>query len=226
MSIRAVRSPRAVTALALFALVGGSPGQPVALRKVAEATPVLRPGGRIWIEGGSNLHDWSCEAAEFASDVRVDRVSRDTRPTRVEKAKVTVVVAAIECGKSKMNENLRKALNAAAFPEITFELADAVILPAEVPGLIEVLARGYLMVAGTEREIEIRVTAADTGDGALRIQGRVGFLMTDFGVEPPTAMLGLLKTADPVTVLFDVTAEYAELQSGRMEAPRGGATTG
>jgi hypothetical protein len=29
--------------------------------------------------------------------------------------------------------------------------------------------------------------------------------MTDFGIDPPTALLGTLKTRDEVTVYFDVT---------------------
>jgi len=43
-------------------------------------------------------------------------------------------------------------------------------------------------------------------DGTIRFEGSHTMLQTDFGVDPPTALLGRLKTGDEVTVRFVVTA--------------------
>jgi hypothetical protein len=37
----------------------------------------------------------------------------------------------------------------------------------------------------------------------LSVQGQVQLLMTDFGIKPPTAMLGMLKTDPKVTVSIE-----------------------
>jgi len=76
----------------------------------------------------------------------------------------------------------------------------------------ELLAKGHLYVAGEGRDLQFQVSGTDTGDGALRILGRVTIKMTDFGIQPPTAMLGLLKSKDEVTIHFDLMAEYDQLE--------------
>ena len=59
-----------------------------------------------------------------------------------------------------------------------------------------------LQIAGVEREVAIDITTKRTGatlDGA----GPVELLMTDYGIKPPIAMLGMLKTDPKVTVTFE-----------------------
>ena len=63
-------------------------------------------------------------------------------------------------------------------------------------------AVGVLKIAGVEREISLDVTTQSEGS-TLKVQGRVLMLMTDFGIKPPTAMLGMLKTDPKVTVTFE-----------------------
>jgi hypothetical protein len=37
----------------------------------------------------------------------------------------------------------------------------------------------------------------------LKVQGRLLLLMTDFGIKPPVAMLGMLKTDPKVAITFE-----------------------
>ena len=50
----------------------------------------------------------------------------------------------------------------------------------------------------------IDATIASEADGALRVKGSKEILMSDFGVRPPTLMMGTLKVRDRVVVNFDV----------------------
>ena len=173
---------------------------------------VMREGSRLWLEGDSNLHAWTCDAEEFVPELRVERPTPDAPPSRVDRAVLDVPVAKIECGHGKMNDNLRKALKAAEFPSIMFVVTDAEFYDTGTKGALELLAKGHLYVAGEGRDLQFQVSGTDTGDGALRILGRVTIKMTDFGIQPPTAMLGLLKSKDEVTIHFDLMAEYDQLE--------------
>jgi hypothetical protein len=174
---------------------------------------VLRPESRLWLEGDSNLHEWSCDAKEIVPNLTLDRAGPSTAPTRVERATMTVRVAAIECGNGKMNENLRKALESDAHPNIVFTVSQARFVDTGDEGQIAVVAVGELTVAGTTRPLELSVTGSDTGKGALRLVSRTEIRMTDFGVDPPRALLGLLKTKDEVVILFDLVMGYGELET-------------
>jgi hypothetical protein len=55
---------------------------------------------------------------------------------------------------------------------------------------------------GVQREVALELTTARKESG-LSIHGQVALLMTDFGIAPPKAMLGMLKTDPRVTVTFE-----------------------
>ena len=40
-------------------------------------------------------------------------------------------------------------------------------------------------------------------EATLVVKGKLDLLMTDYGIKPPTAMLGMLKTDPKVTVAFE-----------------------
>lgn len=173
----------------------------------------LRPGSKLWLEGDSNLHEWSCTANQVRAEIDVDaeRGGEAPRPSGVESVAVTIPVAQIGCGNGKMESNLRKALKADVHPNIEFRLTRTLSFELVEEGVFVVVVEGELSVAGAARTVQLQVTGSDSGDGGLRIQGRQALLMTEFGVEPPTALLGMLKTDDEFVVLFDLVTDFAEL---------------
>lgn len=66
-----------------------------------------------------------------------------------------------------------------------------------------ITVKGDLTIAGVTKPAEI--TAGYTFSGnTLTITGSHQLLMSNFGIKPPTAMMGSLKTGDEVTVEFDL----------------------
>ena len=53
-----------------------------------------------------------------------------------------------------------------------------------------------------EREVALVITTKRTG-ATLTVQGRLDLLMTDYGITPPKALMGMLKTDPKVTVTFE-----------------------
>jgi polyisoprenoid-binding protein YceI len=70
------------------------------------------------------------------------------------------------------------------------------------------MVTGNLTVAGATRELSMHVSGTDGGDGTLRLQGSARIRMSDWGIRPPTPMLGLLKTDDEMTIFVDLIAAY------------------
>ena len=71
-------------------------------------------------------------------------------------------------------------------------------------GWFQVRTTGDLTINGTTHTIQMNVRGKAT-DSGFRFTGQHALKMTDFGISPPTAMLGALKTGDQVTVHFDAT---------------------
>jgi polyisoprenoid-binding protein YceI len=96
--------------------------------------------------------------------------------------------------KNDLDKNMHKALKAEQHPEIAFRLTT---LGADAKKAV-----GVLRVAGVEREVTLDVTVTRR-DATLVVSGQTAFLMTDFGITPPKAMLGMLKTDPKVTITFE-----------------------
>ena len=163
----------------------------------------FQPGSRVWIEGTSNVHGWTCEAKQVVGLVDAEDALTDGIST----VSVTVPVQALDCDNGTMNKNLQKALGAKANPSIRYTLATADLAAPDAQGWFDVKTTGRLTIAGKTQTVQMSARGKAAGAGAYRFTGSVALKMTDFGVDPPTAMLGAMKTGDAVTVHFDVTAK-------------------
>lgn len=169
----------------------------------AAPSPLTARSTRLWVSGTSNLHDWSCEAQAVKSRVELTQVDHGLLPSAVD---VAIAVKALHCGNSKMDEKLEEALKAGAHPEIDFVLVRAKAL--DLAGK-RVLAEGQLTIAGVTRKVAFLAEAAP-GEDTLTVTGKVPVEMSDYGVDPPTAILGALKTGNQVVVHFELVFELAK----------------
>lgn len=171
----------------------------------------LQDGSRIWIEGSSNVNAFTCRAREIQGQGRVPDMTgtSDTDATTRAEIALTVPVRTFDCGKRQMNEDLYQALQVRSHPTIHYELdeAEVVARPQGTDATYRLEARGYLTIAGTTRPVTLDLTARRLAEGRFRAQGSLPLLMTDFGVEPPTALLGLVRAHDRIVVRFDLVAE-------------------
>jgi len=118
---------------------------------------------------------------------------------------VKVPVKSLKCGHGAMDNNLYKALNADKTPEISYIMASFEAVPGDIKDSFSLKTVGTLTVNGNERKISMDVVATRLPDGTVLAKGVVPVKMTDFGITPPTAIFGRLKTGDEIKVNFELT---------------------
>lgn len=155
----------------------------------------LAKESRIWFEGTSTVRSFKCTAPKVAAVVDGDASAAPGE--LIQSASLTISVAQLECNNGTMNEHMRKALKASTNPDITWKMTSYAVQGSNVA------LSGRLTIAGKENAIEIRGTGT-TENGVLRFKGSKPLKMTDYGVKPPSLMLGTMKVGDPVTVSFDL----------------------
>ena len=170
--------------------------------------PLTLASAKVSLAGTSNIHEFTAAT----SDVRVTRVALASgvsgsgllaavlNPGAVEAFEVAIRTASLSSPKEGIDKNMHKALKATEFKDITFKLLRLEGKADALKGI------GMLKIAGVEREVAIDLKTAATAT-ALTITGEVRLLMTDYGITPPKAMLGMLKTDPKITVTFEVVLE-------------------
>jgi polyisoprenoid-binding protein YceI len=61
-------------------------------------------------------------------------------------------------------------------------------------------ATGRLTIGGATHPVDLDLAIVSHDDGQLMITTDIAFKMTDFNIKPPTAMMGMIKSGDAITV--------------------------
>ena len=158
------------------------------------------PGSRVWVEGTSTIHDWECTTGQVSATL--DATPSGNGLTAISALNISTPASALDCGNGTMNGKARDALGSSP---IRFTLSDARVgSPNAGHSLVE--GTGQLTIHGTTRSQRIQARGQALSNGRFRFTGEVQVTMSQFGVAPPRAMAGTLRTGDQVTVKFDVTA--------------------
>jgi hypothetical protein len=178
---------------------------PAALGQDASRSLLTLASGRVSIAGTSNIHAYTASS----SAVRVTRVKLASglagpafwedilKPGALEAFDIAIPAETLTSPKEGLDKNMHKALKTRQHPEITFRL-----LRIETGAAGALKAIGLLTIAGVEREVALAI-ATERKEATLAVKGEVQLLMTDYGIAPPKAMLGMLKTDPKVTVTFE-----------------------
>jgi len=191
-----------LAAIALLALTA-------TVARAQTARVSVAPDSKLWIDGTSNLHEWSCKATSLEADVELDAAAAaqvaTAAPKALKKVDVKIPVKSLHCNHGGMDGNVYKALKADDAPEISYIMATFEVVPGEVKDSFTLKTVGSLTIAGKENKIAMDVIANRLPDGTVKATGMVPIKMTDFGIKPPTAIFGRLKTGDEVKVNFELT---------------------
>jgi polyisoprenoid-binding protein YceI len=196
------RTPFAVAALIALA----ASAAPAAAQETARIP--VSAGSKLWIEGTSNLHGWSCKANQLDAAVELDAAAAtnlaSAAPKALKHVTVRVPVKSLKCGHGAMDDNLYKALKADDDSSIRYILASFEPSGGAAKDSFTLNTVGTLEVAGRENQVSMAVEATRLPDGTVKAVGSVPIKMTDYGIKPPTALFGRLKTGDEVTVKFEL----------------------
>lgn len=172
----------------------------------------IASNGALWLEGSASIVDYRCYAERLAGNGNIENTAQPTENLEGEnnvKVRVTIPVKALECGKKKMNKDLYDALKAEEHPRISYELLDAKLLEQSAhpdsAGWMKIRTRGLLTIAGVSDTTTLVVNGQLIGSDQFRVQGAKPLNMRDFNIDPPTALMGLIKVNEKLSVHFDVS---------------------
>lgn len=186
---------------------------------LAEVAPSVRyetapQGSRVTVEGTSNIHDWDGTTdridgwilvpGQWADRDGVQRLepafdAEDAAP-RIE---VRIPVTSLEGNRRGLASNMHDAMKASDHPHVTFTLSELRETEARGAAGATWTARGELSVAGTRQAIDLVLRLTPQRNDTLRIEVQRKMKMTEFGIDPPRALMGMARAADDVDV--DIT---------------------
>lgn len=163
---------------------------------------VVLAESKLVVDGTSNLHDWTIEAKAMSGKASVTLEAGDLKALK--NLDFSVEVEQLKSGKSGMDKNTFKALKSTSNKNIIFKLVKVVKMTTVSDNNYTIETQGDLTIAGATKRINQTFTVKLIGKKMV-FTGKQKIDMTVYGVEPPKALMGTIKTGKDVTVDFKVT---------------------
>lgn len=169
---------------------------------VAQESKVNIKESKLTILGTSNVHDWHVNAEVMSG--KAVFVSEGNTLKEVKSLNFVLGSEGLKSGKSGMDKNTYKALKTGTYKNIEFKLLSVAKITKKSEGVFAVETQGNLTICGVTKKVNQVFTVKVNGEKYV-LSGKQTIDMTTYNVEPPTALMGTIKTGKEVTADFSVT---------------------
>lgn len=163
----------------------------------------LSDESKLSIKGKSNVNEFSCQAEHDLQQDSLNyfyQVSGDT--VTVNGVLLALEIDQFDCGKRAINRDFRSTLKFKEYPFIEIILNELVL--ADPSDIIPEEALVTIRIAGVERKYTVPLQSFSSSEDHFVVGGNKILHMTDFGLTPPSPMLGLIKVDDELDIEFDL----------------------
>lgn len=175
---------------------------------VIEYTYYVDEGSKLFIEGTSNINSFECACkSNFPKSVVRFQNTEDAKGIRFIGTTFKIKSQSLDCDNSRMNSDLQEALKAEEFPEIKIDFKDA-NFPAgglnNADAWVAIKVNATMTITNVTRDVVLSVRAKKIASNKFRFTCVEEIKLTDYNIEPPTAMLGLIKVRNNIKINFDL----------------------
>ena len=175
-------------------------------RAAEPAAPLAVASVTVTIDGTSNRGAFLARTrtarvthVKLAGPPSADLLHQILQPGGLEAFDVTIPVMTLSSPDPGVDKYLRETLRVEDYPEIRFRLHAVMSGGRDAVTGVPLRADGTLTIAGVERAVTLNINAIRAGS-YLMVDATTDLLMTDFGVQPPKGILGVLRTDPAIRV--------------------------
>jgi hypothetical protein len=182
----------------LVAATAWMPGDSVLIHRL-----IVLPSSKLTIVGKTNVNSFTCAIAEYCgTDTLVlHEGGKNVRPVFV-KGSVGLDASTFDCGMAMMTSDFRRTIKSDEYPAIVIDFISFERTP-RYEHKVETF-KGILKIslAGVTRLFEVDCSIEAKPNGNIHLKGGRQFTFADFGLTPPSRMMGAIKVYDELKVSF------------------------
>lgn len=164
---------------------------------------VIPQKSSMTIYGTTNVHDFKSNVTQISGEMTL--ADKNPKTLRIE-----VPVKSIISKEKLMDKKTYEAFNEPKNPKIVFAMTD--VVSTQING-IQVTAKitGNLTMAGTTKKVTLTAVGKKVKAGQYEFSGSTQFKFSDYNMKAPTAMLGVMKVGEVITLKYNVTFEGSDV---------------
>lgn len=163
---------------------------------------IVQPSSKLIISGKTNVNAFQCASAYCGRDTLILREGGPGGRPVFEKGYVSLDASAFDCGLALMTNDFNKTIKAKEYPSISIDFISFERVP--VYGCTEERFKGILKISlgGVTNSFEVDCSIEAKSNGLIHLKGGRNFVFSDFKLQAPTRMMGMVKVAESLDVNF------------------------
>jgi len=159
----------------------------------------------LYLTGDTNVKGFTCQCEQKFEPLSYQMVQQGKSNYQFSATHMRIPIRSLNCGNHMMNKDLFAALKADQYPNIVIEplSLDMPQLPHDFETWVGLTAKAQVSLAGVTKSILLPVSVCRLTDDRWKIRSCKTLCMLDFGIDPPTAMAGMIKVSDEIDIHFD-----------------------
>jgi hypothetical protein len=178
----------------------------ISAETMSQTSYILNPeNSKMTILGTSTLHDWQMEVKDI--DCSMALITEGENIRGIQDTWFSCITSSIVSDYNIMDKKTHEALKAEKFSNIIFRMINGKVFfhfLSMTENEFKGTATGFLSLAGQTKEIKVPFHGNLLENGQVKVEGKVDLKMSEFKVDPPTAMLGTLKTGDEISIIYSL----------------------
>jgi hypothetical protein len=169
---------------------------------------IVLPDSQLTIDGRTNVNPFKCYIPQYVGrDTLVLQESGGGAKPVFVKGSVSLDASSFDCGMAMMTSDFCKTIKSQSYPAIIIEFL--MFERAPTYSTKEEKFKGVLNISlgGATNIFEVDCTIERMSSGHIRLKGSRDFKFSDFRLEPPTRMFGLVRVEDSLKVSFNLVLE-------------------
>ncbi len=157
------------------------------------------------LSGTTNINTFECFSEEGATggSLLAD-VEAGNNKVKFSDAGMMVSVNSFDCKNPLINRDLYRSFGGGDNTEIDIKLIDAGLNEGELAAQKgSFKANALVSINGITKPVELQIQWNNSGGMEYHFKGEADMTMSDFGIKPPSPMMGLIKVDDVITIRFN-----------------------
>ncbi|KAB5487533.1 MULTISPECIES: YceI family protein [Flagellimonas] len=160
----------------------------------------VAPESEVVIKGTTNVNAFTCRYNVQELEVPVQLTYNEkVEQIQFKNAKLKLANDCFDCGGKAINKDFRELLKTERHPQVELRLLHVDPLESDAQ---KIGVGMEITIAGVARKYQTTLNCVQAGD--ICVNGSLDLLLSDFGLEPPRKVLGMIKVDNKIKVQFSL----------------------
>ena len=163
---------------------------------------VIEKNSSLGIDGSSNINKFTCDVKEYLRPDTLRGAANQTMTKYVFTANsnLSIDIRSFDCHQKYITSDFRKMLKANEYPSLVIRFLNL----DEFHNGVVVKGQVLLELAGKKKTIDVSYNCTQPSAGRVQLNGFKIMKFSDFGLEPPRKIGGLIRINEEIRVNFNL----------------------